>query len=748
VADRARVLAFGTTLFLSAFLMFSLEPYVGRLLLPLLGGTPAVWNTCILFFQAVLLAGYAWAHLGPRIGGERRQMAMHGALVLVSLLFIPVGLRLGAGSPDPHHPIPWLLGTLTLSIGLPFLVLAATAPLVQRWFSQGTHRGAQDPYFLYAASNLGSLAGLLLYPTVIERELPLHAQSVGWTVGYVGLALMTAACALGAWRLAAEAGTASARSPEVKVGETGSETRPAETNYETSRHRWRERGRWVLLAAAPSSLLLGLTTYLTTDIAAIPLLWVVPLSLYLLTFIFAFAQPPVVPRAFAVRWQPMLAVVLIIFLFWGDMFAVAALLPFHLLAFFLTALLCHSTLAEARPGAARLTEYYLWVAAGGAVGGLFNVLVAPVAFRSVLEYPLVLALAGGIGAAAGRPSVRWRELILPLLAIPILLGARRVILALDERIAAPPAGVLALAVVASVLGAIALYRERGRPIVLSAALAALVLAGCATEGASRNVLDLERDFFGVKGVALDSTGRGHILYHGKTKHGAQQFTPSLRRAPLSYYARSGPAGELFAGLPAGRRAHVGVIGLGAGALAAYGRAGEQWTFFELDPAVERIARDTLLFTYLADSPAAIRVVLGDGRLSLAGEPDGSLDLLVLDAFSSDAIPTHLLTREAMGLYFRKLAPGGAVLVHLSNRYLDLVPVLGGLVHDAGLVGWWRFAPGSAADFADPAKWAVVARRGNDAGSIGSDRRWHALPPSAGRVWTDEYSNVLGAMRIF
>ena len=740
VADRARVLAFGATLFLSAFLMFSLEPYIGRLLLPLLGGTPAVWNTCILFFQAVLLAGYAWAHVGPRVGGERRQMVMHGALVLGSLLFIPVGLRLGAGTPDPHHPIPWLLGTLTLSVGLPFLVLAATAPLVQRWFSLGTHRSAQDPYFLYAASNLGSLAGLLLYPTVVERQLPLHAQSFGWTIGYVGLALMTAACALATWRLSARTGTAPPAGPAT--------TRAAETVSETSGRQWRERGRWILLAAAPSSLLLGLTTYLTTDIAAIPLLWVIPLSLYLLTFILAFAQPPVVPRAFAVRWQPMLAVVLIIFLFWGDMFAVTALLPFHLLAFFLTALLCHSALADARPGAGRLTEYYLWVAAGGAVGGLFNVLVAPVAFRTVLEYPLVFALAGGIGAAAGRPSVRWRELVVPLLAIPILLAARRVILALDERTAAPPTGILAIAVVGSVLGAVAFYRERRRPVVLSAALATLVLAGYVTEGSSRNVLDLERDFFGVKGVAVDSTGRGHILYHGKTKHGAQQLTPSLRRAPLSYYARSGPAGELFAGLPAESRRRVGVIGLGAGALAAYGRAGEEWTFFELDPAVERIARDTLLFTYLADSPASIRVVLGDGRLTLAGEPDGSLDLLVLDAFSSDAIPTHLLTREAMRLYFRKLAPGGAVLVHLSNRYLDLVPVVGGLAHDAGLVGWWRFAPGSAADFADPAKWAIVARRREDAGSIGSDPRWHALPRAAGRVWTDEYSNVLGAMRIF
>jgi SAM-dependent methyltransferase len=307
--------------------------------------------------------------------------------------------------------------------------------------------------------------------------------------------------------------------------------------------------------------------------------------------------------------------------------------------------------------------------------------------------------------------------------------------------------VLALAVVGSCLGAIAFYRERRRPAVLSAGLTILVLAGYATEQASRTVLLRERDFYGVKRVGVDSTGQGHILYNGSTKHGAQNLAPRLRGVPQSYYARSGPMGDVFARLP-GRRVTIGVIGLGAGGLAAYGRAGERWTFFELDPEVERIARDPHFFTYLTDSRASIRVVLGDGRLSLGKEPDASLDLLVLDAFSSDAIPIHLLTREALRLYLQKLAPGGVLLFHLSNRYLDLEPVLAALARDAGLKAWLRFAGGSARDFADPAKWAVVARHREDVGSLGSDRRWRELTSSSDRVWTDEYSNVLAAMKVF
>lgn len=734
---RANAVVFGVTLFVSAFLMFGLEPFVGRLLLPLLGGTAAVWNTCILFFQAVLLAGYAWAHLGHRLAGERRYFSLHVAVVLASLLLLPIGLRLTKGVPDPYHPVPWLLRTLAVSVGLPFFVLASSAPLIQRWFSRSAHRGSDDPYFLYAASNLGSLGGLLLYPAVVERLLPLHAQAMGWSAGYAAFAVLTILCGMTSLTFAAEP------AEPVPAAVAAGDDSPVAAD-----RRWVERLQWVLLAAAPSSLLLGLTTYLTTDIAAIPLLWVVPLAIYLITFICTFVQPPVVPRSFVVRWQPMLALSLVVFLFWGDIFAVPALLPFHLLAFFATALLCHGALAASRPPKARLTEYYLWIAAGGAVGGLFNVLVAPIAFDSVLEYPLVLALASGIGAASGRPRVTWRQLALLLLALLPLVGAQQWLLSLGDTTAQPPVTVLAAATLASCLVALACYSQRARPAVFSAALTILVLAGYAAEHSSRRVLLRDRDFYGVKKIGVDSTGEAHTLYNGSTKHGAQNLSPRLRLQPLSYYARSGPLGDVFAKLPAMGRVNVGVIGLGAGAVAAYARTGERWTFFELDPEVERIARDPRYFTYLADSRGQPRVVLGDGRLSLDREPEGTLDLLILDAFSSDAIPTHLLTREALALYLRKLTPRGVLLLHLSNRYLDLVPVIGALTRDAGLVARYRYSAGSRSDFADPARWIVVARRPADMGSLASDRRWMAPGPTAVRVWTDEYSNVLAALRIF
>jgi SAM-dependent methyltransferase len=731
----AGVIVFGATLLLSAFLMFGLEPFVGRLVLPLLGGSPAVWNTCLLFFQGVLLAGYAWAHLGHRLGGEQHRTVLHVGLVFASLLLLPV--RLTTRPIDPYHPIPWLLQTLAVSVGVPFFVLASTTSLIQRWFSRSTHRGARDPYFLYAASNLGSLGGLLAYPALVERLLPLRAQAIGWSAGYALLALLTAVCALASWRAGA--------TPELS---SSADLGAADEAPAAPHPRWVERLRWLLLAAAPSSLLLGLTTYLTTDIAAIPLLWVVPLAIYLLTFICTFVQPPVVPREFVVRWQPMLAVSLIIFLFWGNIFAATALLPFHLLAFFATALLCHGALAATRPSNTRLTEYYLWIAAGGVLGGLFNVLVAPIAFDSVLEYPLVLALACGIGAASGRPRGTWRDLGIPLLACLLLLGARHLLSNLSDRATDSSLLVQVVAALASCVVAVACYRQRERPLVFSAALTILVLAGYAVEHASPGVLLLDRDFYGVRKVGLDSTGQVHILYNGSTKHGAQNLSPRLRTEPLSYYARSGPLGDVFAKLPGASRVNVGVVGLGTGAMAAYARPGERWTFYELDPEIERIARDPRYFTYLTDSPAQLRVVLGDGRLSLRREADGSFDLLVLDAFSSDAIPVHLLTREALGLYLSKLAPGGVLLCHLSNRYLDLGPVLASLTRDAGLVAWSRYSAGSRSDLADPSEWLVAARRPSDVGSLGRDHRWRALAPSGARVWTDEYSNVLAAMKIF
>ena len=728
---------FGGTLFLSAFLLFAVEPFVGKLVLPLLGGSPAVWNTCILFFQTALLVGYAWAHLGRRVVGERRHVFLHLVLALVSLLLLPLHLPATVGSPDPHHPVPWLIMTLGVSVGLPFVVLAATGPLLQGWFTRTRYERARDPYFLYAASNAGSLGGLLAYPSLVEPQFGLRSQAVAWSVAFCVFALLTVLCAIVARR--------SDRLPRA------SHDRPeAERSAETVRGQpsWSNRGRWVLLSAVPSSLLLGLTTYLTTDIAAIPLLWVMPLATYLLTFILTFVQPPVVPPGFAVRWQPLLAVAVIVFLFWGSSLEFTAWLPFHLLVFFVTALMCHGILAASRPAARHLTEFYLWIAIGGMLGGAFNVLVAPGLFDSILEYPLALALACALAPRSGSSSASWRGLREVALSLAALAAARLVVERLGDQVAPPPALVIGISVLASCLAAVAVYRQRRRPLVLGAALAAIVAAGYVADASERGLLLRDRDFFGVRKVTFNRRDGTHVLLNGSTKHGAQSLDPRMRLEPLSYYGRTGPLGDAFAALPRHPHARVGVIGLGTGAMAAYARQDEAWTFFELDPEIERIARNSRYFTYLADSPGAVRIVLGDGRLSLSADRQGRFDVLVLDAFSSDAIPVHLLTREALQLYLRKLAPRGALLFHLSNRYVDLEPVVASLVRDAGSSGASGIAAGSGKYLH---RRLGLGRRDQARGSLGELRGksgWKPLRYDGDRVWSDEFSNVLTAMRVF
>ncbi len=626
--------------------------------------------------------------------------------------------------------------TLGVSVGLPFVVLAATGPLLQGWFTQTRYQRARDPYFLYAASNAGSLGGLLAYPSLVEPQLGLHSQAVAWSVGFCVLALLTIVCAIVARR--------SDRLPNPSHGRPEGE-RSAETVPEQP--SWSDRVRWVLFSAVPSSLLIGLTTYLTTDIAAIPLLWVVPLAVYLVTFIFAFVQPPVVPQSFAVRWQPLLAVPLIVFLFWGPSLAITAWLPFHLLVFFASALMCHGILASSRPAARHVTEFYLWIAIGGMLGGVFNVLIAPNLFESILEYPLVLAVACGWrqDRRKGDLARRGGELALSLLT---LMAGRLIVERLGYQEAAPPALVIAIATLASCVAALAVYRQRQRPLALSGGLMMIVALGYVADASEHGLLLRDRDFFGVRKVIFNSRERTHVLLNGSTKHGAQSLDPRLRFNPLSYYGRTGPLGDALAALPRPPHARVGVIGLGTGAMAAYARQAEAWTFFELDPEIERIARNPRYFTYLADSPGAVRVVLGDGRLSLSADRQGRFDVLVLDAFSSDAIPVHLLTREALQLYLKKLAPGGALLFHLSNRYVDLEPVVASLVRDAGLVGRIRYSAGSDKYLTDASVWAVVTRHEENLGELRGKGGWKPLRYDGDRVWSDEFSNVLTAMRAF
>jgi spermidine synthase len=727
------VIVYGLTMFLSACLLFVVQPMFARMVLPLLGGAPAVWNTAQVFYQAALLLGYAFAHVASRRLGLRRQAILHLLLLLVSLLVLPIGIPRGWTPPGGSDPIPWLLVSMLVSVGLPFFVISATSPTLQHWFASTNHRSAADPYFLYAASNIGSMLALIGYPLLIEPRLPVADQSLIWAGAFSVLIVMMAACALVAWR---SPRTMSQPAPSVQATPASPERLTAP-----------RRARWVLLAFVPSSLMLSLTTYLSTDIAATPLLWVVPLSLYLLTFVIAFSRRPVLPHRVMVRALPILLLPLVIVLAAGANEPLQVVMPMHVLTFFVAAMVCHGELARDRPPTRYLTEFYLWMSFGGALGGIFNALIAPQLFTNIMEYPLMLVLACMLmprSAVDAPPRTRVLDVGLPgLLALLVtVLGF------IAER--GEYADNLAGQYLIIAAPAIFCFSFRSRPLRFGLGVAVILLLGTLYGGVENSVLYAERSFFGVVRVTQDEQAAYHYLMHGSTLHGMQSRDPQRAREPLSYYHRTGPLGQVFEAFnPANAEANVGVVGLGTGAIACYGTAGQHWTFFEIDPLVEAVARDPRYFTYLRDCVKDEAVVLGDARLSLQGTTQ-QYDMLVLDAYSSDAIPMHLVTREALELYIDRLAPGGVLVFHISNRHLDLEPVLGNLAQDAGVSSIIRedgADPEERQEGKQPSDWVVMARQADDLGSLAADERWQPLRTRADQpVWTDAFGSLLSVFR--
>ena len=577
---------------------------------------------------------------------------------------------------------------------------------------------------------------------MVEPRLSLGRQGRVWTAGYALLVGLVAACGLvSAWT--PRAGAAAPAGPGAATASSGG---PAERIHP------RRRLRWIALAFVPSSYLLGVTAFLSTDIAAVPLLWVVPLALYLASFVVVFAPGPLVPHGALARALPGLVLLVVLVELSGMTLPLRLLIPLHLAAFVVAALVCHGELARDRPSPARLTEYYLLMSLGGVLGGAFNALLAPALFDRVLEYPLAMVLAcllrpaapaGGREAAASA-SRRAQGLDL---ALPAVLGGLTVALGLGARGLGLDDG---RAGVAWTLGlpAVACYTFVDRPVRFALGLAALLLAAQLPAGPHGRPVHQERTFFGVLRVTVDAAGRFHQLVHGRTVHGRQRWPGRPGEAPLAYYHPSGPAGEVFehfresAAPPA-----VGVVGLGAGSLCAYARADDEWIFYEIDPAVERIARDPAYFTFWRECPAGRRsVVRGDARLRLADAPDGHYGILVVDAFSSDAIPVHLATREALALYRRKTAPGGWVVFHVSSRYVDLRRTLADLARDAGWVCYARddlvLSPEEREAGKDPSRWVVMANVRADLGALAQSVRWRSLAGDpAARVWTDDFSNL-------
>ena len=718
---------FATTMFLSAFLLFLVEPMAAKMVLPILGGSPMVWNACVVFFQVSMLAGYGYAFGASRWLSWRAQVLTHGTLLLLPLLVLPFSMQ-GAGTPPSGNPVLWLFALLAATIGIPFFALSTSASVFQHWLSRTDHPHAKDPYFLYAASNLGSLLALCCYPVLVEPIFTLRRQTKLWTMGYVEFVVLAGVCAAFAWWRTAPSPAAETASMDVTE-----DAAPLTTA---------RRLRWIALAFVPSSLLLAVTSHISTDIAAVPLLWVVPLALYLLTFVLAFGRRSAAAGAFARRAFALAVVPLALFTIAGVRGPLTLILPLHLLAFFVTALLCHADLAQDRPGASRLTEFYFWMSFGGMLGGLFNALAAPILFNSIAEYPLVLAFACVLlsrGASSPAPRTSWTAFALPA---GIAIATAAALLTLDGR--------LAWLLAALSVPALAAFTQRRRRA-FGPGMAALIAAGFLFGNADEQVLFATRTFFGVYRVSEDSGHRYHALAHGTTLHGLQALAPERNHEALTYFHQTGPFGQAFAALPraaAGR--DIAVVGLGIGTLASYARPDQRWTFFEIDPAIERIARDRSMFSFMETCGTRCSVVIGDARLSLNQVPERAYDLLVIDAFSSDSIPMHLMTREAYALYLSRLAPGAALLVHISNRHLLLGPEVASLAASHNLYALQQIdrRKDGWPEGKTESHWVVMARDKADLGPLVTDPRWSRLEASPGMpVWTDDFSNILSVLSL-
>ena len=830
----ALVVAFTLTTFLSALLLFSIQPLFAKMVLPILGGAPSVWAVALCFFQGALLAGYCYAHWLNGYVPARWTGAVHLAVFCLAVTALPIGLPAAWREPPPGDPYLWQLGLFSVAVGLPFIAVSANAPLLQAWFAKTGHPDGRDPYFLYGASNLGSFIALLAYPLLLEPAFGLTSLSRQWTIGFVLLGLAIAVCYLA---MRATVGEEDAAAPAVSE---------AAASAPDEAPTWAARLGWIGLAMVPSALLTAFTTHVATDVASAPLIWVLPLSLYLLTFVLVFRDRPLayIPCVLAAAaagyigfrsgaswlsnllavvtgsdemrlsissqdWLPRIGAVVGVALFTlayvrGLLSPVRWLLLFHLAAvilallqlsqtrhdtwfvsaatgvaaFFLSALVAHRTLYEARPAARHLTEFYLWMSLGGVLGGLFAALLAPKLFSEVLEYPILLALTIACRPQALSIKLQDREELLKLwliFATGVLvvwwsqlanledkirdlafwfsenvaaLGIGAAVSSLLRSIAGYGIAAVLAAVFAAVLVAYIRYPVRQLTAAFLMCLAVIMLPSSVKRG------DAERSYFGIYRVSESYDKEFMILTHGTTLHGAQRIRDNtgalvVDTTPGTYYHPGSPMAkgvELVRErlTEAGRKGRYGVVGLGTGSLTCFSKEGESWRIFEIDPVIVGIASDPTRFSFVSNCQPRLDVVLGDARLTMAKEPDASFDLIIVDAFSSDAIPVHLMTAEAMRLYAAKLKPDGVLLLHISNRYLDLDSVLAATMPLVpGLDGVILSDDEADGSYASTTSTAGVFSMSKD--SLEAFRKLEMSREMADtpiRAWTDDYSDIL------
>ena len=696
----------------------------GKMILPFLGSSPSVWNTCMVFYQASLLLGYIYAHVSTRLLGVRKQAIFHVGFLLLPLLVLPIHIP---NEWRPHvleNPIPGLLMLMVTSVGLPFFILSSTAPMLQKWFSSTKHIAAKDPYFLYVASNIGSMLALLGYPTIIEPNLKLKDQSNLWFYIYFLFIAFAITCVVMLWF---------------------SKPREVEEQKDDPKDRLsiKDKVKWVLYSFVPSSLMLGMTTYFSIDISPVPLIWVIPLAVYLLTFIFVFSKKSILPHDLMIKIMPYVVLGVLFYMFTMSSRNIVMVFSLHLLTLFVCAMVCHGELAKNRPSTKYLTEFYLWISIGGFLGGFFNSLIAPLIFKEVVEYPLAVVLAcllkPGTSFKGWNKKAFIEETIFSLIPAGVIVGLKYFL----EYFQIINSYWLANVVMYGIPAIICL-RSAFNSFRFGLSVGAIILVYMFYMNPGYyDVLYTERNFFGVHRISIDKQGKKLYLFQDTTLHGEQKTDELDKCVPLSYYHETGPIGQLFnAFADDNTKTHVAAIGLGTGSVSCLGKKNQKWIFYEIDPSIVRINNDAKYFTFLVNSLPETYVYFGDARLTLQGAKNNYYDFIILDAFSSDAIPIHLITREAMELYLKKLRKGGIIAFHISNRYLNLAPVLGNLAWYQGLVAVIQQDNANPYYDKSASNWVLIAREKSDLGKLVYDKRWQPLYGRTDlKLWTDDYSNI-------